>query len=218
MSATSFIHHDTETALALIDQVQCVLVHSPEGRIISANRCQLELCGYQQGELVGQPHGILLDPADPAFRAQPDFWARLRSGEAQTGEFQRVARDGSAYWVRAVYSPVRNADGQVDQVVMLGTDITAAKVAAQAALGKLQALGQAQALIEFSPQGQILGANDKFLAMTGYRLDDIVGRHHSIFVPPAEAESEEYREFWRRLSMSWVIWPSLPSPVDAFGH
>lgn len=200
MSATSFIHHDTDTALALIDKVQCVLVHSPDGRIVSANPCQLELCGYQQGELIGQPHSILLDPADPASRGQPDFWARLRAGEAQTGEFQRVARDGSSYWIRAVYSPVRNAAGQVDQIVMLGTDITAAKIAAQAALGKLQALGQAQALIEFSPQGQILGANDNFLAMTGYRLDDIVGRHHRLLVPQQDAEGEDYRLLWNRLS------------------
>jgi len=61
------------------------------------------------------------------------------------------------------------------------------------------ALRKSQAIIEFEPDGTVISANDNFLAVLGYALDEIVGRHHSLFVDPAYAASAEYRDFWDRL-------------------
>jgi len=63
----------------------------------------------------------------------------------------------------------------------------------------LAAVNKSQAIIEFKPDGTILTANDNFLAALGYSLDEIKGRHHSMFVAPGEAESNEYRQFWTNL-------------------
>ncbi|MDO3388421.1 methyl-accepting chemotaxis protein [Gilvimarinus sp. SDUM040013] len=65
---------------------------------------------------------------------------------------------------------------------------------------KLQAVSRTQAVIEFKPDGTILHANENFLAVMGYRLDEVVGRHHSMFVDPAERNGNEYQEFWRALN------------------
>ena len=65
---------------------------------------------------------------------------------------------------------------------------------------RLAALSAAQAMIEFTPEGNILSANDNFLSRLGYRLADVVGKHHRIFVSPQYANSAEYAEFWRRLA------------------
>ena len=65
--------------------------------------------------------------------------------------------------------------------------------------GKLDAISRSQALIEFSVDGTILAANENFLATMGYAAAEIVGRHHSTFMDPAEAETESYRDFWQRL-------------------
>lgn len=54
-------------------------------------------------------------------------------------------------------------------------------------------------MIEFEIDGTIVSANEKFLAALGYRLEEIVGRRHSIFVDPAEQRTEAYRSFWSRL-------------------
>src|SRR6202000_872598 len=64
---------------------------------------------------------------------------------------------------------------------------------------KLSALDKSQAVIEFAPDGTILNANANFLAAMGYGLEEIKGRHHRIFVEPAEAESADYRLFWEKL-------------------
>lgn len=58
-----------------------------------------------------------------------------------------------------------------------------------------EALDRSQAIIEFLPDGSIVKANDNFLRTMGYRLDEIVGRHHRMFCEPELAASAEYRRF-----------------------
>ena len=54
-------------------------------------------------------------------------------------------------------------------------------------------------MIEFKMDGTIIAANKNFLDAMGYRLDEIQGKHHQMFVAPGERESAAYREFWARL-------------------
>ncbi|MEM7098671.1 MAG: methyl-accepting chemotaxis protein [Pseudomonadota bacterium] len=65
--------------------------------------------------------------------------------------------------------------------------------------GQLAAIHRSQAVIEFDLRGNILTANENFLNTVGYSLEEIQGRHHSMFVEPGYANSEEYREFWQAL-------------------
>lgn len=64
----------------------------------------------------------------------------------------------------------------------------------------LEAIGKSQAVIEFEMDGTIVTANDNFLNTVGYTLDEIRGRHHSMFVPEELRNSVEYRDFWSRLN------------------
>ena len=64
----------------------------------------------------------------------------------------------------------------------------------------IAALGRSQAMIEFEMDGTIIHANDNFLQAIGYTLDEIKGRHHSMFVDDATKAAPEYREFWARLN------------------
>ncbi|HQF31088.1 MAG TPA: PAS domain-containing methyl-accepting chemotaxis protein [Hyphomicrobiales bacterium] len=61
-------------------------------------------------------------------------------------------------------------------------------------------MGRSQALIEFRPDGTIITANDNFLAALGYSLDEVRGKHHSMFVEPTYRSSPEYKEFWEALA------------------
>jgi methyl-accepting chemotaxis protein len=66
--------------------------------------------------------------------------------------------------------------------------------------GKMAAIGRAQAVIEFNLDGTIITANDNFLKVVGYSLAEIQGKHHSMFVSPAERDGNAYREFWAKLN------------------
>lgn len=87
---------------------------------------------------------------------------------------------------------------------MLFSGIAKAKLATAQHLRELEAqiaaMDRSQAVIEFKLDGTILHANANFLNALGYTAAEVVGRHHSMFVPPAEAGGAEYRDFWRDLN------------------
>jgi methyl-accepting chemotaxis protein len=61
------------------------------------------------------------------------------------------------------------------------------------------AFSRSMAMIEFTVDGTIIWANDNFLQTIGYSIDEIKGRHHSLFVDPEYRNSKEYRDFWYEL-------------------
>lgn len=66
--------------------------------------------------------------------------------------------------------------------------------------GQVDAINRSQAVIEFSLDGTILTANANFLNALGYRLEEIQGQHHRMFVDADEASSPEYAQFWKKLA------------------
>ena len=92
---------------------------------------------------------------------------------------------------------VENNMAEKSTVDQAAASRTAERLASMQAL--VDAINKSQATIEFKPDGTILTANRNFLNAMGYELDEIVGKHHRIFVDPEEAASPQYREFWRTL-------------------
>ncbi|MDU9390362.1 EAL domain-containing protein [Pseudomonas sp. zfem002] len=66
-------------------------------------------------------------------------------------------------------------------------------------LAQLAALDRVMAIAEFTPDGTLLRANENFLVLMGYTLEQLRGRHHRMLCPPALAQSAEYADFWVRL-------------------
>ncbi|MEY2633345.1 MAG: chemotaxis protein, partial [Pseudomonadota bacterium] len=65
--------------------------------------------------------------------------------------------------------------------------------------GQVAAIDKSQGVIEFSLDGLVLTANANFLNLLGYTLDEIRGKHHRMFLDPAETETAAYRQFWEKL-------------------
>lgn len=74
------------------------------------------------------------------------------------------------------------------------------EVGAADAAGKIEAVGKSQAVIEFNMDGTVITANANFLTTLGYTLDEIKGKHHSMFATPEFAASPEYKSFWAKLN------------------
>lgn len=102
-----------------------------------------------------------------------------------------------------IANPVNNADGKRLGTVVEWQDVTQKRVEEEQLIdsrGQVEALNRSQASIQFDLKGNILTANDHFLNAMGYTLEEVKGKHHSIFVDPKYAESAEYKEFWPRLA------------------
>ncbi|HME39032.1 MAG TPA: PAS domain-containing protein, partial [Steroidobacteraceae bacterium] len=94
----------------------------------------------------------------------------------------------------------RDEIGQVLEALKL-TQQTLLDASIQAAdhQSQIEAIGKTQAVIEFEMDGTVRTANDNFLNALGYTLEDVRGKHHSMFVEPEYRQSTEYRQFWDKL-------------------
>ena len=72
--------------------------------------------------------------------------------------------------------------------------------AAREALAQAAAISKSQAVIEFNMDGTIITANQNFLDTMGYRLDEIAGKHHRMFVAPEQRDKPDYHAFWAKLN------------------
>ncbi len=188
-----------KAVLEAIGSAFAMIEFAPDGRILRANVNFLNALGYKEDEIVGQHHRLFVDTnyaSSPDYQA---FWRELAQGKHQAGEFRRIGKGGKTVWIQAAYSPVFDSRKQVTGVVKVASDITKAKLAAVENQGVMEAFGRSQAVISFSPAGEILDANDNFLNAVGYSKAEIIGRHHSLFVDPAEQQSPAYAAFWTRL-------------------
>ena len=190
---------DARAKCAALDKSQAVIEFAPDGTIITANQNFLDAMGYGLNEIQGKHHSMFLEPSYRDSADYKGFWPALARGEFSTGQFRRLAKGGREIWLEASYNPLTDGRGRVYKVVKYATDITAAKMEAADTMGKLQAISRAQAVIEFQLDGTIITANENFLNTMGYRLDEVVGKHHAMFADPAERDSAGYRAFWAKL-------------------
>lgn len=188
----------TKRRLDGILENQASVEFTANGQVISANQHFLDLMGYTEAEVKGASHALFVDTTYAQSSDYQDFWAALANGESQTAEFKRITKNGTPVWLQASYNPIVNRRGQTTRVIKLAQDTTARKLEDMNRASQINALHRAQAVVEFDMQGNILTANDNFLGVLGYTLDEVQGAHHRLFVPPEE-QDQNYAKFWRDL-------------------
>jgi methyl-accepting chemotaxis protein len=191
---------DLRGQIEAINMTQAVIEFELDGTIIHANDAFLGTVGYTIDEVKGRHHRMFVDPAYAASHEYAQFWKDLNAGKFQTAEYKRFGKGGKEIWIQASYTPTMDFEGKPFKVVKYATDVTAQKTRTADFEGQLAAISKAQAVIEFNLDGTVLTANENFLAVMGYRLDEVKGRHHRMFVEPAFAASHEYAQFWADLN------------------
>jgi len=110
-----------------IDNSNASIEFDLDGNILSANKNFLEIMGYNDGDLLGQHHRILVNPAYSQSRAYQLFWDNLKKGIHQKDEFIRVAKNGKLIWLSGSYNPIFDILGKPSKILKIATDITLAK-------------------------------------------------------------------------------------------
>ena len=108
----------------VIDRTQAVIEFKTDGTILKANDNFLSALGYDLDEIVGHHHSMFVDPEYVKTESYSAFWKDLAAGEFFTDQFPRVTKSGDEIWIQATYAPVLAADGTVDYVIKLATDVT----------------------------------------------------------------------------------------------
>lgn len=191
---------EAEARMDAVSASSCIFDLSRDGTLLSMNDQLERALGYSRSELIGKNESSLMFPEDINNPAHLENWNRLRNGQPVSGEFRRMGSGGRELWFGITLNPVMGLDGLLTKVVVIGQDITAEKVRRLDDEGKLKAIDRSEAMIEFDLSGKVLNANENFLKLMDYRLEEVVGRHHRMFVDPAYAASVDYQAFWERLA------------------
>ena len=189
-----------QAIITAIEKSQAVIEFNMDGTIVTANENFLTTLGYRLSEIQGQHHSLFVEAAYGNSADYKQFWRDLNDGKFQSAEYKRIGKGGREVWIQATYNPISDPSGRAYKVVKFATDVTANKLKSADQEGQLAAISKAQAVIEFNMDGSILTANENFLATLGYRLNEIQGQHHSLFVEPAYGNSADYKQFWRDLN------------------
>ncbi len=192
-------HSDDRSKVEAIMRSQAVIEFNLDGTIVTANANFLSAAGYSLEEIQGKHHRMFVDPAMAQTAEYAEFWRSLGAGQFQSGEYRRFGKGGKEIWLQASYNPILNKAGKPIKVIKFAADITEQKNRSADMAGQVAAIGRAQAVIEFKLDGTIINANENFLNTVGYRLEEIQGRHHRMFVEPSYGASAEYEQFWTRL-------------------
>ncbi|HEX4298742.1 MAG TPA: methyl-accepting chemotaxis protein [Devosia sp.] len=178
---------------------QPAAVYAPDRTLVDANPMFLEVCGYALAEIRGKSHDVFVDAATRDSADYKALWDAVLKGEPRTGEYPRQSKGGEETFLHASYIPVRDRRGRVISVVQVAFNITRQLRWRFDAIGRLAAIDKAQAIAEFDLDGRVLTANENFCRAVGYGLDEIKGRHHRMFLDPAEAAGADYARFWDEL-------------------
>ncbi len=182
-------------------------ISSPDARfevgldlvITTANREAGELLGCRADDLVGESFSNLLEPS----WAENEGWRECLRAVTELGAC-RLARLKLSHkkrhfvWVQCCIHAVREG-GAIVGAVACCMDISADMLQSLDERGQIEGIWRSQAVVSFSMDATIIDANEIFLDLLGYRLEDLLGKKHRMLVEPEQAESAEYREFWKQL-------------------
>ncbi|MBL0652433.1 PAS domain-containing methyl-accepting chemotaxis protein [Aeromonas caviae] len=169
---------------------------TPAGVVTFANALFLKIVGFERDEVIGKHHSTLCFSDDVNTRDYETLWQDLRHGVSRSGRFIRQSKSGKAVWLEATYFPIV-IDGKVVRIAKVASDVTQQQSTLERTQALLAALDKSLAVIDFQPDGTVITANQNFLNCFGYRLEEVVGKHHRLF-----CDTEFYQNnphFWQDL-------------------
>lgn len=183
-----------------LDENFAIISFNINGTILHTNKKFLEIFQYKEKEIIGKHHSTFCDKKYVSSDEYIKFWHDISTGLVQTSEFKRLDKNGNSLYIQASYIPLRDENNNIFEIVKFAQDITEQKQLSLYYHGQHEAINKSQAVIEFDMKGYILTANKIFLDSLGYTLDEITGKHHSIFCNEEYTNSNEYQNFWASLN------------------
>lgn len=168
--------------------------------ILNCNDLFLKTTKYTYEEVIGKDHQMIVPPNPSIQKSYERMWTDMRAGIYRYGEFLRVDKYGKEFWLRSTYTPVKDKNGVPYKIIQLAFDVTEDKKLRLDFKEQLDSFKRSSIIVEYSIDGIILDANDNFLEMMEYNLEEIVGQTHTIFVSDKYKYAKDYLAIWRKLA------------------
>jgi len=185
--------------LAAFNRTQAIIELAPDGTILNANENFLAALGYSLVEIKGLHHSMF---TDAAYRQSPEyrlFWDRLTRGEQESGQYKLLGKGGKEVWLQASYTRLADEQGKPTRIIAVGVDVTASAQKANADAEELKLrthIMDTTSIVSYSDlKGDILSVNEKFIQISKYPRDELVGRPHNTTRHP-DMPKEVFKELW----------------------
>ena len=191
------INKETENFL---NSAAIVSVADKYGKITYVNKKFEDVSGWSLDEVKGKDHIVVNSGL------QPDgYWGKMyetvMKGEIWNDVVTNKGKSGELYYVDTYIKAKFDKKGKLDGFSSIRQDVTELKRKEVEIRNRMDAINKSNAVIEFDLKGNIIFANDLFLNTMGYSLqDEVVGKHHRIFIDEEYSKSEEYSLFWKKLN------------------
>jgi PAS domain S-box-containing protein len=215
---------DAKYKLEAIGRSNAVIEFDTNGRILDANQNYLDMIGYEKDELIGKHHELMVDKNTAKSMEYKKLWEQLEKGEFVSGEFERVTKSGKKIILRGVFNPIFDINGNAVKLVKFATDITQEKLLELEnerqkveLVNHMEAINKTIGSLEFDKKGKIVKANEIYLSITGFKLEDILGKSYFDLLPEKDRLKPQYQLMWESLQ-SGKFFSGEFKQVDKNGH
>jgi PAS domain S-box-containing protein len=182
-----------------LDSSSIISKADKHGKITYVNEKFTEVSGYSLEDAIGKDHNIVNSGTHPK-----EFWADMyrtvvKEKKIWNSVCTNRTKDGSLYYVDTFIKCEFDEKDNLQGFMSIRQDVTEIKRKEIEISNRMNAINRSNAVIEFDLEGNIKFANDLFLATMDYTNDEIIGKHHSIFVEDGLKDTDEYLNFWKTL-------------------
>lgn len=207
-----------------IDRSTIVSKTDPKGIITYVNKAFLDISGYSLEELIGKPHNIVRHPDMPK-EIFKELWQTISSKKSWHGILKNRKKDGGYYWVKTVINPIVDYRGNIIEYISIRSDVTEMQDLQENFKNELnittsnykevyqlyreyeKAIDESNILSRTNTKGEITYVNKEFEKVTGYKLEELIGKNHSLLRHP-DTSDEVLRDLWKTIA-NGKIWKGL---------
>jgi PAS domain S-box-containing protein len=183
-----------------LDSSSIISKADKHGKITYVNEKFTEVSGYSLEEVIGKDHNVVNSGTH-----SKEFWSDMYRTVVKEKKIWNAIctnrkKDESLYYVDTFIKCEFDEKGNLQGFMSIRQDVTELKRKETEISNRMNAINQSNAVIEFDLEGNIKFANKLFLKTLGYdKNEELVGKHHSLFVEDGVRDTKEYRDFWKTL-------------------
>jgi methyl-accepting chemotaxis protein len=182
-----------------IDRAQAVVEFNLDGTVVMANENFLNTLGYGLDEIKDKHHRMFCDPGYAGSPEYAAFWAKLNRGESESGVYKRIDKGGKEVWVQATYAPMIGANGRPTKIIAFATNVTAQQLELENLRDELKVrediMNVTSIVSEADLKGDIVSINDKFLEVSKYPKNELIGHGHNT-TRHQDMPKEAFKDLW----------------------